>query len=120
MQQHHFTATTFFIWSGLLIYALAFLFVYIFAALSCAKGFAQVQWWGMPLVTLTTTAAGLLAALGIGVVMLVTRRRHRADAHADKHTRFICSLAIACGGLSLLGLVWLMLPTLLLDHTCLG
>lgn len=118
MQQHRFTPTTFFIWSGLLIYALDFLFVYVFAALACAKRFTHVRWLDLPLVPLATTLSGVLAAAAIGVVIGIAMRRNRMDANADEHTRFIRFLAIAGGGLSLLALLWLTLPPLLLSNGC--
>jgi hypothetical protein len=118
MQQHRFAPTIFFIWSGLLIYALEFLFVYVFAALACARRFTHVQWLGMPLVPLATTVSGALAVTAIGAVMWIAARRNRMEANTDEHTRFIRFLAIAGGGLSLLGLLWLMLPPLLLSSAC--
>jgi hypothetical protein len=118
MQQHRFTPTTFFIWSGLLIYALDFLFVYVFAALACARRFAHVLWLGLPLVPLATTVSGVLAATAIGTIMWIAVRRNGMEANTDEHTRFIRFLAIAAGGLSLLALLWLTLPPLLLSNAC--
>lgn len=119
MQAHRFAPTTFFIWGGLLVYALDFLFVYIFAALACAKRFAEARWLGMPLVPLVTTIAGLLAAAAVGFVMWTAVRRNRAEPDADEQTRFIRFLAIAGGGLALVALLWLSLPPLLLANACL-
>ena len=118
MQQHRFAPTTFFIWSGLLIYALDFLFVYVFVAIACAKRLTHAQWLGMPLIPVATTVSGVVAAAAIGAVMWMAVRRNREEADADEHTRFIRFLAIAGGGFSLLALLWLTLPPLLLSSGC--
>lgn len=118
MRHHRFAPTTFFIWNGLLIYALDFLFVYVFAALACARRFAHAQWLGLPLVPLATTVSGVLAAAAIGAVMWMAVRRNRTEVNTSEHTRFIRFLAIAGGGLSLLALLWLTLPPLLLANAC--
>lgn len=120
MQSHRFTPTTFLIWGGLLLYALNFLVVYIFAALACAKGFAHGKWLGMSPVPLVTTISGLVAAAAISAVMWSAAGGNRREQCADEHTRFIRFLAIAGGFLSLLAVVWLTLPPLLLANGCMG
>lgn len=118
MQQHRFTSTTFLIWSGLLIYAVNFLFVYIFAAIACAKRLTQIHWLGLSLVPLVTTLSCGMAAVTIGVVIWMTIRRNRLQSDMTATTRFIRFVAIGGGGLSLLALLWLTLPPLLITVGC--
>jgi hypothetical protein len=117
MRTHRFTSTTLFLWSGLLIYALSFLVVYIFAALACARGFADAQVLGIPVVPLVANGWGVLAAAAMIVVILRVRQRDRQD-DADEHTRLIRFLAAAASGIAMLALIWLMLPTLILGAAC--
>ncbi len=67
-----FTRTAFVVWSGLLIWAADFLLVYVFAAVACARGFADVQVSGVGIVLFAqfvSFLAAALAALGmIGIV----------------------------------------------------
>lgn len=112
MRSHRFTSTSFFIWGGLLIYALSFLVVYVSVALSCARPF------GVGLVRVATVAWSVAAAVAILVHLLAARRRNRNDPSADEHTRFIRSVAAAASGLALLALAWLTLPALVLRTQC--
>ncbi|MGH8176397.1 MAG: hypothetical protein ACREV5_09070, partial [Steroidobacter sp.] len=86
--QHRFTPTAFFIWGGLLIWAADFLFVYVFAALACARRFADERVAGFAIVPFATTAASIVALLATaGVMWRALRRAH--GAHTDEHSRFI-------------------------------
>jgi hypothetical protein len=118
MREHRFTPTAIFIWAGLLIWMTDFLFVYVFAALACARGFAEVRAFGLPVVPLATTLSNVLACIATAAVMWVALRRMRREPHVDEHTQFIRFLSLALGSLALLGIVWLALPPLLVRAGC--
>lgn len=108
--QHRFTSTTFLLTGALLVWMADFAFVYVFAAVACARDFA------VELVPAVTTAA----SLGAGVVTVWLLRRgyqaHRASA-VDEHSRFIAFVTLATSVIALVALVLLILPPLLIK-TC--
>lgn len=109
--QHRFTTTTFLMVGGLLVWMADFVFVYVFAALACARRFANVTLLGWPVVPLATVLASLLAA---AVTVAIVRRGyvlHRRD-ESDEHTRFIGFVTWAGGALALVALVLLVMPAL--------
>lgn len=112
--RHPFTRTTFLITGGLLVWIADFAFVYVFAAVACARGFADVSWIGVPIVTLITLLASAIAG---AVTVLVVRRGYRLqrDGAADEHSRFIGFVTLASGGIALIALVLLVLPALLVS-----
>lgn len=113
--QHRFTPTLFFIWGGLLVWAADFLFVYVFAALACARGFVDQRVAGFPIVPFAITLASIVALLATAALMWRALRRAHGNARADEHSRFILFLAIALSALALVAIVWTALPPLLLQ-----
>lgn len=118
MQRHPFTPTAFFVWSGLLIWLTNFLFVYVFAALACARGFFATSWFGIGIVPLATTLSTVVAAIATGLVVWRTARRMRSESTADAPSQFIRFLTVAAGALSIVALVWVAMPPLLLSVRC--
>lgn len=112
--RHPFTTTAFLILGGLLAWMADFVFVYVFAALACARGFADVSWFGVPIVTLMTLLASALA--GAATLLLVRRGfRLQRDEAVDDHARFIGFVTLASGGIALIALVLLVLPVLVVS-----
>jgi hypothetical protein len=112
--QHPFTRTTLLILGGLLVWIGDFTFVYVFAALACARGFADVSWLGVPIVTMMTLLASLLA--GVATVLVVRRGyRLQREAASDEQSRFIGFVTLASGGIALIALVLLVLPALVVS-----
>jgi heme/copper-type cytochrome/quinol oxidase subunit 2 len=118
MRTHRFTSTTFFIWGGLLVYALSFLVVYVFGAVACAKGFATLEVVGMSIVTFATLAWSIVAGAAIAALALIARRRDETDTASTEHDRIIRFLVMTASGLALLALAWLTLPALTLRYQC--
>lgn len=112
--RHPFTATTFLILGGLLVWMADFVFVYVFAAVACARGFADVSWLGVPIVTMMTLLASLIAG---AATVLVVRRGYRLqrDVTTDEHSRFIGFVTLASGGIALIALILLVLPALVVS-----
>ena len=105
-----FTATTFLLVGGLLIWMADFLFVYVFAALACARRFAHLQLAGWPIVPVVNTFATLLA-LGATLLLVRVVLRH-SDPQSDAHARFLRFVALATSGVAIVALIWLALPSL--------
>jgi hypothetical protein len=118
MAEHRFASTTLFIWSSLLIWMADFLFVYVFAALACARGFAHVELSGIGIVPFVTTTSTVLAGLATGGVMWIAAGRVRREDAADPNTQFIRSVTLGASALVLLALVWLALPPLIAEARC--
>jgi hypothetical protein len=112
--QHRFTPTTFFVWGGLLIWAADFLFVYVFAAVACARRFADAEIAGLRLVPVATSLASIAASIATLVLILRAVRRAHGGDYVDESSRFIQFLAIALGALALVAIAWTALPPLML------
>ena len=109
--QRRFTPTAFTLMGGLLIWITNFVFVYSFAAVACARGFAHLETLGIRIVPLVTTSATCLSFAATVALLVMARRRGRA--RSDASTQFIEFVAMATGGLALVALVFLALPPLL-------
>jgi hypothetical protein len=114
-----FTATTFRMLSGLLIWAAHFGVIYGLTGLACARGFADVRWlgidvvaWGIGIVT--------LAALGGALAMIYSAAEGawRVTAPEGRETpHFIEWMTVASGAVAIVAIVWEALPVLLVP-TC--
>jgi hypothetical protein len=113
MDAPRFTTTVFLIWGGLMCWAGYFLFVYVFAALACARQFHHYTVAGIGIVPFATFAALPIALATTLWVVRHARRRIRADV--SPLARF---LAISLGSLAVLGMVWIALPVLILRASC--
>ena len=105
---------------GLLIWAAAFLFNYVFAAIVCARGLADVQLLGIGLLTLVLTSVNLIAIAGLTLVARRARRVGRASSAPGAATRDGAAASIACivcllGGIAI---VWNALPPLVVGAHC--
>ena len=111
--QRPFTSTIFLLAGGLLVWLADFAFVYVFAAVACARGFADSSIVGLPLVPAVAT----LASLGAGLVTVwLLRRGYRLhhDTALDEHDSFIGFVALATCVIALVALLMLILPPLLI------
>jgi hypothetical protein len=117
VERHEFTPTALLIWSGLLIWMADFLFVYVFAALACARRFAHAEVFGVGIVPFATVIATAVAGLATAVVMWSAARRLQ-EGSTDGHSRFIFFVTAAAGGLGLIALLWVAIPALVLSTNC--
>ena len=113
---HPFTATTVFMCGGLLIWAADFFFVYVIAAIACAKGYASSTVLGVPFVAFVATVVTLLAAAA--TVLLVRVAVGQLRAQGERGSRFIYFLAASLGGMALLAIFFNVLPAWLLATEC--
>src|SRR3990170_6969517 len=102
--QHRFAPTTFLITGGLLIWMTNFMFVYVFAAVACARGFAQLRLANLPIIPVVTTMAVLLAGAATIELLRQGVKRLRA-AGGDEHTRFIGFVTLATSAIALVALI---------------
>jgi membrane associated rhomboid family serine protease len=84
--------------SGIVVWAAHFTLLYGFAALACARGFAQALPW-------VAGAAGALAAALAAAIVVVNLRRD---------DRFEAWLGASVAALALLAIVWETLPVFML------
>jgi hypothetical protein len=107
--QHRFGSTTFLITGGLLIWMADFVFVYVFVAIACARGFADVVILSWPLVPVVTSVASLAAA-AFTFWLLLRGYREKQRAAADAPARFFGFVTFATSGFALVALALLALP----------
>ena len=108
-----FTPTVFLLTGSLLIWLTTFVLGYGFAAVACARRFADAQVAGVSLVPLVLGTLHLLAAVATVYLLLLVRQRWRGEQQA-----FLRFVMLACGGVALLALWLLVLPTLLVERSC--
>ena len=106
--------------AGLLVWAANFIFIYVFAALACAPGFAQVTVYGagiVPLVSIgATTAAGCAT---IAIIIAGARRASRAKPAVSKEVGiFLARLSALVAGLALIAVAFIAAPGILLSRMC--
>ncbi len=111
-----FATATAWVWAGLLVWAGYFLAVYVFAALACERGFADVHVAGVPVVPFATACGLLVALASTGALAVAARRRLRSAR--PRVTPFADFLSWALALLGALALVWTALPPLLLQTGC--
>jgi hypothetical protein len=111
-----FTATTFFVWSALLIWVAGFLLVYVGIALACERGFADVEVAGIPFIPLLAAFAFAVTLALTIVVIRAARRRQRTAS--ERTARFVGFVASVLGLLALAAIGWSALPPLLLFTGC--
>jgi hypothetical protein len=120
MQIHvpqRFVPTALFVGSGLLVWAAAFVFTYIFVALACERGFAQTRIAGLAIVPFVSGVANALA--GVATVVIAVRALHRLrERDAASTEYFIDFVAFALSLLASLAVTWTALPPLLLRTGC--
>ncbi|WP_119459219.1 hypothetical protein [Rhodospirillaceae bacterium SYSU D60014] len=116
MRTQGFSARLVEMFAGPLIWAAHFLFIYIFQALACARGFADIDLFGVGIVPLTVGVATVAAAVATIFMLLVAMRDLGAIGSAAERDaeRFMNWMTAAGAGLSLVAVLWDGLPVLLL------
>ncbi len=107
-----FGATTLFLMGSLLTWLADFVFVYVFAAVACARGFAAHQIMGTDIVRFAATIATLAAAT-ITFMLLRKAAGRIAPSGIDEHSRFIGFVALATSIIVLVAICWLALAAVL-------
>lgn len=117
-----FPRTTLTVTAGLLIWAADFLFIYVFAALACARGFAHTTLLGFAIVPLVSTiATAVAAAASIALIVAGARRAVVARAASVEDTpasAFLGRLAMIVAMLALIAIALTGLPGLLVRGSC--
>ena len=97
--------------SGLIISSVHFVFIYVFAALACARGFAAAA---VPAVTGAATLLALVAAvLVLFAAFMWHPERPPKRSRADQVQSFMRWMTAAISGLSIVTILWNGLPILL-------
>lgn len=116
-----FPRTTLTVTAGLLIWATDFLFIYVFAALACARGFAHTTVLGFDIVPFMSTLATAAAAASIALIVAGARRAVVARAASVEDTpasAFLGRLAMIVAMLALIAIALTGLPGLLVRGSC--
>jgi hypothetical protein len=115
-----FVRTTSFVSAGLLIWAVDFLFIYVFAALACARGYADVTFLGVGIVPFTSTAATVIAAGATITVMRAgaSKSSDRAVPENGDTPTFLARLALIVAMIALIAVAFTGLPGLLVSRLC--
>ena len=109
---HRFTSTAFLITGGLLVWMAVFAALYIFAAVACARRFADAAVFGLPVITMFSVA---LCAFGAVINIYLIQRGWRERASLNEHSRFLGFVTLATSALGLVALLMLALPALLVE-----
>ena len=110
-----FPLTALFTAAGLLIWAADFLFIYIFAAIACARGYADLTVFGAGIVPLVSFVATVAALVATGLVIRAGARR--AGTGGPSSGAFLGGVAAIAALLALIAILFTGLPVLLL-RTC--
>jgi hypothetical protein len=110
--EHSFTRTVLFALGAFLIWLAAFAVAYVFAALACARAFADRSIAGLPIVPVFVTLTCALAA-GATVLLLRGGVRWLRRSAAGEAERFVGFVAFATSTVAIIALVLLALPALL-------
>jgi hypothetical protein len=92
--------------SGALVWALHFMTIYVFTALACARGFAEVRWLGITVVSWTIGAATTIALVAAVTIITVAMREGRPAGFNAWMTTSVAALAVVA-------IVWETLPALM-------
>ena len=103
--------------AGLLIWAADFLFLYIFDAIACARGFAGFTMLGIGIVPLVSSFATVLAAAATCAVILAGAQPGRAALAESSSSGFLGRISMIAALIALIAIVFTGLPGLLL-RTC--
>lgn len=109
---HRFAPTIFLITGGLLVWMAVFTFLYTFAAVACARRFADIEVAGLPITIAVTIATSLIAA-AVNVLLLRRGYRMLAQSQLDEHSRFIGFVALTTSAIGLVALAMLAAPPFL-------
>ena|SRR5688572_13394850 len=103
--------------AGLLIWAADFLFIYVFAAVACARGFDEMTLLGIGIVPLASIISTLIAAGASLAIVMAGRQETRPAAADSANGGFLAGLAAIAALIALIAIVFTGLPGLLLG-TC--
>lgn len=104
-----FTRTFLIMFSGPLIWAAHFLFIYVLNGIVCARPAAQVEWLGIGAASWGINAATIVA---IGTIAAIHLRIQARKTEAD-NPDFIAWIAAALSLLSIVAILWETLPVFL-------
>lgn len=100
--------------AALLIAGAHFLFIYVFAAIACAKGFAVREIAGFGIVPFVNGLATVIALIAVLLILVDALRRMgwRAPKSSDAAAApiFLAWMTAGFAGLCLVAIVWYSLP----------
>jgi hypothetical protein len=106
MDQKPFWIASLHMFSGVIVWAVHFTAIYSFTALACARGFAELRWLGIGIVSWAVGAATLIAATAALVILVPAVRTARRS--------FESWMAAGTAALALIAILWETLPVMML------
>ena len=104
-----FTRTFLLMFSGPLIWAAHFLFIYVLNGVVCARPTAQVGWFGIGATSWGINVASIVAIGAIGAIQLRIKARQTAADNPD----FVAWMTATLSLLSVIAIIWETLPVFL-------
>lgn len=118
MAEQRFTSKTSLLFSGLLIWAAHFMFVYSANAVACERGLQDFQVLGIGLIPLTVMVATLAALAAVGYVLLIAigwLGPLHGEAHDDPSSAFVRQITIVLSLISIVAITLSALPSLVVS-----
>lgn len=115
--KRRFPGVALYTFAGLLVWAADFLFIYVFAAIACARGFADATVLGIGVVPFASALATLVAGAASLAIIACGRREIRPAAEETANGGFLVGLAAIAALVALIAIVFTSLPGLML-RTC--
>jgi hypothetical protein len=111
MARRGFVPTFLYITAGLIVWAVRFLFVYSFAGVACARGWADSTIAGFRVVPFVIVAATIVGVAVTSMVLLRAGRGVRRGQFGEERLDgFIHAVAALMAGLSILAMAWETIP----------
>ena len=113
--EQRFSAAVFLLTGGVLVWLAAFLAAYVFAAVVCARGFADQTVLGFAIVPAAAGASSLAALAGIAEIAAGALRRPSRQSGPSRAIRDVALVVCLLGAT---GVLWNALPAFLVAARC--
>lgn len=118
MAERRFTAKTFLLFGGLLIWAAHFMFVYSANAVACQRGLENVRILGIGLIPFTVVLATLVALAVAGYVLAMAMGwlgPLRGESQNDPSSTFLSQITVVLTLISMIAITQSALPSLVVS-----
>jgi hypothetical protein len=110
-----FSVQILFVLSGLIVWAIHLLLIYIFNALACARGFADIDILGIGIAPLAIVVLGVVSlAVLAGVIAVAATGSGPFGSDDSRSEGFLRYLTISIAALSGVAVVWETIPVFIL------
>jgi hypothetical protein len=113
--EKRFTRTALYLTGTLLVWAADFLFLYVFAALACARGWSRATVFGMSAIPAASALCTVAALAATAAIVALARRDLTLRECAQSPTR---SIALTAAVLAAIAIALTALPGAMVRETC--